>query len=80
MTQVGRKQMVKKQLYVEGMSCNHCVDSIEKALKSMGVTAVVDLSTHLVTVEFEQNQISLSLIQELIEKQGYEVKNPILHR
>ncbi len=35
--------MQNQTLKVEGMSCNHCVNSIEGALRNIGVTAKVDL-------------------------------------
>ncbi|MNI98804.1 Copper chaperone CopZ [compost metagenome] len=55
------------------MSCNHCVNSIEGALKTLGATGKVDLNSNLVTVQFDESKISLDSIKEAIEEQGYDV-------
>lgn len=65
---------MKEVLKVEGMSCGHCVNSIESSVGELkGVSSVkVDLSGNEVTVEFE-NEATLNQIKETIEDQGYEV-------
>ena len=65
---------MKEVLKVEGMSCNHCVNSIEKSVGSLsGVSAVkVDLANNEVSVEFEQ-EATLQQIKETIEDQGYDI-------
>jgi copper chaperone len=65
---------MKEVLKVEGMSCNHCVNSIEKSVGSLsGVSAVkVDLANNEVSVEFEQEE-TLQQIKETIEDQGYDI-------
>lgn len=60
-------------LQVQGMSCQHCVDSIEGALKEIGVQGKVDLKNNSVDVSFDENQISMERIKETIEEQGYDV-------
>lgn len=60
-------------LQVEGMSCQHCVNSIEGALKEIGAKGKVDLKNNLVDVSFDENQISIELIKGTIVDQGYEV-------
>ncbi|SDM72476.1 copper chaperone [Fictibacillus solisalsi] len=67
--------MEKKTLTVKGMSCNHCVNSIESNVgKLAGVTDVkVSLSEGKVDVTFDSNKVSLEQIKESIDDQGYEV-------
>ncbi|REE80128.1 copper chaperone [Paenibacillus taihuensis] len=60
-------------IQVKGMSCQHCVNSIEGALKKKGVSAKVDLPAGRVTVDFEENKISMTQIKETIEDQGFDV-------
>ncbi|MCD1259220.1 heavy-metal-associated domain-containing protein [Paenibacillus athensensis] len=60
-------------LQVEGMSCQHCVNSIEGALKEIGAAGKVDLKNNSVDVSFDENQISIERIKEIIEEQGYDV-------
>lgn len=60
---------------VQGMSCNHCKASVEKALKTLtGVEkAEVDLQKAEVTVEFDPGVIAPEALQEAITAAGYEV-------
>jgi copper chaperone len=60
-------------LKVEGMSCGHCVNSVEGAVKSLGASGKVDLNAGAVTVEFDESKVSLDAIKEAIEEQGYDV-------
>jgi copper chaperone len=62
-------------LKVEGMSCNHCVNSIKNAVGALkGVTGVeVDLAKKQVTVSYTAGSVTLESITETIEDQGYEV-------
>ncbi|URN92604.1 MAG: cation transporter [Candidatus Pristimantibacillus lignocellulolyticus] len=61
------------QLVVKGMSCGHCVNSIEDALQELGVKGKVDLANEKVAVEFDENIFSIDKIKEVIEEQGYDV-------
>lgn len=63
-------------LNVEGMSCQHCVNSITKAvgeLKGVG-RVTVDLKGKTVSVEYDPGQVGLDKVKEVIEDQGYDVK------
>ncbi|GAA0391322.1 copper ion binding protein [Paenibacillus motobuensis] len=60
-------------LNVSGMSCQHCVNSIEGALKQVGAEGKVDLATNSVDVKFDENKLTLDAIKEAIEDQGYDV-------
>ncbi|MFM1652925.1 cation transporter [Brevibacillus sp. B_LB10_24] len=60
-------------LKVEGMSCAHCVNSIEGAMKDLGAKGKVDLSNGTVTVDYDEASITLDAIKEAIEEQGYTV-------
>lgn len=66
--------MKNETLAVEGMSCNHCVNSIESALKEINVEAKVDLNNKSVAVAYDESKVSLEKIKEVIDDQGYEVK------
>ncbi|HLR66844.1 MAG TPA: copper chaperone CopZ [Virgibacillus sp.] len=62
-------------LQVQGMSCGHCVNSIEGSVgKLNGVKSVkVHLDNGTVEIEFDANSVSLETIKEEIEDQGYDV-------
>ena len=63
-------------LNVQGMSCGHCVNSVEKGVGTLtGVEQVkVNLAEGLVDVSFNETQVTLEQIKEAIDDQGYEVK------
>ncbi|KKB33933.1 copper chaperone CopZ [Bacillus thermotolerans] len=63
-------------LYVQGMSCGHCVRSIEGSVGQLkGVELVkVHLAEGKVEVAFDANTVSLKEIKEVIEDQGYDVE------
>ncbi len=67
--------MTTTQISVEGMSCNHCVQSIETALQAKeGVQVVkVSLEQNQVEVGFDEKVITLVTIEETIESIGFEV-------
>lgn len=65
--------MTKATLKVEGMSCGHCVNAVEKAVAEAGASAKVDLAAGKVDVQFDEAAVSLAAIKEAIEEQGYDV-------
>ena len=58
---------------VKGMSCNHCVKSVEGALQEIGADGKVDLAQGTVTVQYEEGKLSPAALKEAIEEQGYDV-------
>jgi copper chaperone len=67
------KKMKQVTLKVEGMSCNHCVMTIEDTLKNMGAEGKVNLADKSVSVTFDEQRLALEQIKEAIEEQGYDV-------
>ncbi|MEQ2527658.1 copper chaperone CopZ [Bacillaceae bacterium CLA-AA-H227] len=67
--------MEKITLNVQGMSCGHCVNTIEGSVgKLNGVSEVkVHLENGTVDVEFDSNKVTLDTIKETIDEQGYDV-------
>ncbi|WP_406677290.1 copper ion binding protein [Moorella sp. ACPs] len=68
--------MAEAVLQVEGMTCNHCKMSVEKALKGLaGVTAVaVDLAAKTARVTYDPGKITLEAMKKAVTEAGYEVK------
>lgn len=62
-------------LSIPDISCDHCKNSIEGALKPLdGIeTATVSIGDRSVAVKFDDSRINLSAIVEAIDGQGYEV-------
>ncbi|MGN4424880.1 copper chaperone CopZ [Bacillus cereus group sp. MYBK30-1] len=67
--------MEQLTLKVEGMSCGHCVNSIESNVKELnGVEQVkVQLAEGIVEVTIDSSIITLKDIVSVIEDQGYDV-------
>ena len=66
--------MEKLTLDVQGMSCNHCVQAVTKALNEIGVRDVkVDLESGKVDVQFDPAKVTVDQMKEAIEDQGYDV-------
>lgn len=68
------KKMNTKKVNIEGMQCNHCKMSVEKALNSIeGIEKVeVDLEGKKATIETSK-EIENTKIKEVIEEAGFEV-------
>lgn len=64
------------QIEVGGMSCQHCVKSVEKAVGQLpGVEGVsVDLEHGKVFVAYRPEGIAVDTIKTAIEEQGYDVE------
>ena len=67
--------MENKTLNVQGMSCGHCVNSIEGNVGELdGVESVkVHLEDGQVDVTYHADKVNLKEITEVIEEQGYDV-------
>ncbi len=65
--------MTNAKLQVDGMSCGHCVKSVEGAISDLGASAKVSLENHSVTVDYDEVKVSIQAIIEAIEDQGYTV-------
>jgi copper chaperone len=61
---------------VEGMSCDHCVQSIKTALSQLnGVYEVmVDIDSKRVAVEYDQERLDIDTLKGTIEDAGFRVK------
>ncbi|MDR2699596.1 MAG: copper ion binding protein [Nitrososphaerota archaeon] len=67
--------MEKLTLKVEGMSCEHCVNAITRAVNALsGVFNVtVDLKTKTATVEYNSALVTPDRIRSKIEEQDYDI-------
>lgn len=65
----------KHQIIVEGMSCGHCKNAVEKVVSALpGVRiANVNLETKTLVVEFDGAQTTLEQIKEVVDEEGYTV-------
>jgi copper chaperone len=68
-------KLEKIKLNVKGMSCNHCKNAVEKAVRGLpGVMAAeVDLAAGLLTVDLDSAKTTITEIKQAVEEAGYEV-------
>jgi len=63
---------MKKSFKIEGMSCNHCVMSVQKSLSTLPINNfIVEIGS--AEVDFDENKIDEKLIIEAVGKAGYKV-------
>ncbi len=69
--------MQQETIKVEGMTCQHCVQTITDALNTItGLNAVnVDLIKKEVSVNFNENETKLQKISDKIIEVGFELAN-----
>lgn len=68
--------MVHQVLQVEGMTCDHCVETVTQAVGSLqGIQKVtVDLDKNQVILDYDGEKIGLEKISAKITEVGFEVK------
>lgn len=67
--------MTQKNICVEGMTCGHCVETVTKAVHTLGgINHVsVDLDKKQVSVDFDENRTDPDTISSKIAEVGFEV-------
>ncbi|WP_138417773.1 heavy metal translocating P-type ATPase [Aquibacillus sediminis] len=65
--------MTTKTLNIEGMTCASCAQTVEKSTKKLqGVnTSNVNLATEKLSIDFDENKVSIEDIQTAVDKAGY---------
>ena len=71
----GGVNMERSLIKVGGMSCEHCVKAVTRAVGALpGIGGVdVDLKAGAVTVEHDPQLTALDEIKRAIEEEGYEI-------
>lgn len=69
--------MTQKIINVQGMSCGHCQNKVETAIKSVeGVNKVdVNVNNKQAIVDFDTNTTDVAKISKAIKDAGYYVVN-----
>lgn len=66
--------MVETTIQVEGMSCQHCVMRVKRAVEGLAGIANSDVQIGKVTVTFDEAKIQKKEIEDAIVKAGYKIK------
>jgi copper chaperone len=65
--------MKTTRLKIQGMTCGHCVDAVESALRGRGGVrnATVHLEEGAAEVEYDETAVSPEQLVEVVEEEGY---------
>ncbi|MBP2628779.1 MAG: Heavy metal transport/detoxification protein [Firmicutes bacterium] len=65
----------KHTIIVEGMSCGHCKNAVEKAVGALpgAISAEVDLVAKTLIVEVDASKTTLDQIKEAVDEIGFTV-------
>ena len=76
--ELSNSSIVSSEIKVLGMSCNHCVDSVKKAVfKLEGVKSVeVELIKNKATIKYDTTNVSLDNIINAVTEAGFEAIIP----
>jgi copper chaperone len=66
---------ITETLHIEGMSCNHCVSSVTRALSETDGVLVDSVAIGTARVTFDPAKTPRSKLVEAIEDIGFEVKS-----
>ncbi len=65
--------MAETTVKIEGMSCQHCVMAVKKALSGVPGVAASDVRIGSATVQYDEAKTQQKDIEAAIEKAGYKV-------
>lgn len=66
--------MAETTLAIEGMSCQHCVMAVKKALGGVPGILESDVQVGSASVRYDEAKVKKEDIESRIEKAGYKVK------
>ena len=65
--------MERVTLEIDGMSCGHCVRSVDQALKALEGVAVEQVAIGTATVSYDPAATSVDRLRDAVEDEGYQV-------
>ena len=66
---------IKTDLHIEGMTCRHCVNAVEGALKALPGVEVEEVAIGRARVTYEQNEVAPDDLREAVEDAGYTLQS-----
>lgn len=64
--------MKKESMILSGMSCNHCIRTVEEAIKALPVEKF-NVKMNLLDVEYDEQKITREQILNAVKEEGYEI-------
>ncbi len=65
--------MTEAIMRIEGMSCQHCVMRVRKAVDQLPGVSHSDVKVGTARVEYDESKIKVTDLEQAIEKAGYKV-------
>jgi copper chaperone len=62
-------------IYIDGMTCSHCVDSVKKSLSKLKNIDQIDIELSSGKIEYRGNKESIQVVQDTISSLGYKIKS-----
>lgn len=63
-------------LTIQGMSCQHCVNRVKKAIDAVAGVSSSQVIVGSATIDFEPAQVSADALKKAVEEAGYTVTAP----
>jgi len=65
--------MKTQELKIEGMTCGHCVMSVQKELSKLPGVNVEKVEIGRASVRFDETKVDLAMLASAVEEAGYRV-------
>ncbi|ODA44756.1 hypothetical protein THER_0505 [Thermodesulfovibrio sp. N1] len=65
--------MKEMKIFIEGMTCNHCIKRVTQALELAGVEEA-DVKIGEANIIFDENKTDIEKIAKALEDAGYKLK------
>lgn len=67
--------MERTSLAIDGMTCDHCIRAVDRALKSLSGVQIEQIDIGSAVVAYDPAAVKPEQIQEAISDEGYEVRS-----
>jgi len=68
---------MKTKYSITGMTCNHCVRTVEGEFKKLGISAKADMSSNSVELDEALDEDVFKRMSVVLEDSGYDLGNKI---
>lgn len=67
--------MARKTIQIDGMSCQHCVMRVKKAIEGLHGVQDLDVRIGSADVTFDESKVREKDIEDAVTKAGYKVRS-----
>jgi copper chaperone len=67
--------MTDAVIHIEGMSCQHCVMRVKKAIEGLAGVSALNVEIGQAKVSFDETKVQKKDIEAAVVKAGYKVKS-----